>query len=237
MGRGAGDGYAHGWGARPAVRRGAGTMREPGCCWSPSWLHAGWGHVPSLVTLVRVPLAQARAERGGGWMKVSPSSPKASASTAWSLLGGHPWCPPARASSSLRPARGRLQHPQGGGDVVTHPSGAWPPAGTLSQGCVPMPCPSLPASPTLSPALSTWHTWARGGWRRSPPLWGAKGRQRVGRQVPCPSLPPSRGRWPGAVPPTGVASQPGASWQHGRQGCLHCRCLLSAGCLHSRPPG
>lgn len=52
-----------------------------------------------------------------------------------------------------------------------------------------MPCPSLPASPTLSPALSTWHTWARGGWRRSPPLWGAKGRRRVGRQVPR-SLPP-----------------------------------------------
>lgn len=29
-------------------------------------------------------------------MKVSPSSPKASTSMAWSPLGGHPRCPPSR---------------------------------------------------------------------------------------------------------------------------------------------
>lgn len=96
LGCGAGDGYAHSWGAHPAVRRGAGAMREPGCCWSPSWLCAEWGHVPSLVTLVRVPLAQARAEHGGGWMKISPSSPKASASTAWSPPGWAPLVPPGQ---------------------------------------------------------------------------------------------------------------------------------------------
>lgn len=90
------------------------------------------------------------------------------------------------------------------GDVVTHPSGARPPAGTLSQGCVPMPCPSLPASPTLSPALSTWHAWARGGLAPFPSFMGSKG-QAEGWQAGTAS-PPSllgtlaRGRAPLAGP-------------------------------------
>lgn len=74
--------------------------------------------------------------------------------------------------------------------MVTHPILATsrnPDSGLRAHA---VPCPSLPASPTLSPALSTWHTWARGDWRHSPPLWGTKGRGRVGSRchIPPPSL-------------------------------------------------
>lgn len=120
-----------------------------------------------------------------GHMEVSPSSPKASTSPAAPPAR----CPPARVSSSLWPAPGWLQHPQGGGATVTHPILATsrnPDSGLRAHA---VPCPSLPASPTLSPALSTWHTWARGDWRHSPPLWGTKGRGRVGSR--CHSPPPS----------------------------------------------
>lgn len=171
-------------GARPAVGSGAGAVRELP---QPLLAACGTGSCPASGDT-----GQGAPGQGGGgaqrrWVKVSKG---------WHRLvppaqGGRTWCPLAGTSSSLWSACGRLRHPQGGGDVVTHPSGARPPAGTLSQGCVPMPCPSLPASPTLSPALSTWHTWARGAGA-IPLLYGEQraGGGLAGRCHLPPSLPP-----------------------------------------------
>lgn len=128
------------------------------------------------------------------------------------------------------------------GPTVTHPILATsrnPDSGLHAHA---MPCPSLPASPTLSPALSTWHTWARGDWRHSPPLWGTKGRGRVGSRchIPPPSLPPSLPLTDAVssfVSPTGVAGQPGALWQCGGQWCPQpCCCWLCAACTPGTGP-
>lgn len=140
-----------------------------------------------------------------GLMEVSSSSPKAST---------FPPGPPGRQPDAPQPGQaavcgqrlGGCDTPRVGGPTVTHPILATsrnPDSGLRAHA---VPCPSLPASPTLSPALSTWHTWARGDWRHSPPLWGTKGRGRVGSRchIPPPSLPsflpPSHRCCPGLCP-------------------------------------
>lgn len=220
--------------AAPGVGRFVGRSSIPPsrCCWGPSgsqwwpWFGARaalwtgavpvlgcfWGRVPSRLRASQtVPgedaawLSSSPADTGEipiGCTPPSPSLPPPS----WVL---HPLC-------GRRWRRGWLQHPQGGGAAVSHPQ--WGPAtnGNPESGLRAHVSPSLPASPTLSPALSTWHTWARGGWRRSPPLWGAKGR--VGRQVPR-SLPPSWASWCGSHAHLRGPAPTSGSWQPGASRC------------------
>lgn len=146
-------------------------------------------------------------------MKVSPSFPGASTSKAWSLMGGHRAVPPSWGKQQFVVGAWAVATPPGWGGRGESPSGAWPPAGTLSQAACPCrahPCPSLPASPTLSPALSTRHT-SPGGLAPFPSFMGSKG-QAEGWQQGAASLPPLPPAWDAALGPQ-------ASWTCDGQGC------------------
>lgn len=133
-------------------------------------------------------------------------------------MGGHRSVPPSRGKQQFVVGAWAVATPPGWGGRGESPSGAWPPAGTLSQAACPCrahPCPSLPASPTLSPALSTRHT-SPGGLAPFPSFMGSKG-QAEGWQRGAASLPfILPGMLPlGCVPRWGLQ----ASWMCDGQGC------------------